>query len=279
MKTILITGCSSGIGFATALLFAKNGYRVIATMRNLSKANTLQNIAKTESLDITIKQLDVSDNQSIELVINEIVKNYGHLDILINNAGAGFLGTLEQTSLSQAQEIMDINFFGVWRLTQAVLPIMRRNKSGHIISITSVGGLIGQPFNDAYCAAKFAVEGFMESLAPIAKNLGITISLIEPGPVNSDFVDAVKQISPTLSEHLIHDYQTMLDAYLKSATSSFSQYGQTPEDIARVILNVATSEQPHLRYQTSEISKKIANIKLSDITGSQVLELTANRLL
>lgn len=278
MKTVLITGASSGIGLATAILFAKNGYRVIATMRNLAKGITLQNIMNAESLNITIKQLDVSDDKSIELIFNEIIQKYNHLDILVNNAGSGFLGTLEQTTLSQAQEIMDVNFFGVWRLTQAALPIMRKNKSGHIISVTSIGGLIGQPFNDAYCAAKFAVEGLMESLAPIAKNLGIKISLIEPGPVNSDFVASVKQKSPVLTEHLTHDYQNMLDAYLKATTAAFSQFGQTPEEIAKTILEVAMSEQHNLRYQTSEASKKIANIKLSDITGNQVVALTSSRL-
>ncbi len=278
MKTVLITGTSTGIGFATAILFAKKGYRVIATMRNFAKAATLQKMIDSEALNISIKQLDVSDENSIQLVVNDIVKEYGHLDVLINNAGAGFLGAMEQTSLSQAQEVMDVNFFGVWRLTQAILPIMRKNKSGHIISVTSVGGLIGQPFNDAYCAAKFAVEGLMESLTPIAQKLGIHVSLIEPGPVNSDFVSSVKQISPVLKEHLVNDYQPMLDAYLNATTQAFSQYGQTPEEIADVILAVVMSEQPCLRYQTSEVSKKMAGIKLVDTTGNQVVALTSGRL-
>jgi short-subunit dehydrogenase len=278
METVLITGTSSGIGYETAILFAKKGYRVIATMRNLLKAQALQKIIANESLNITIKHLDVSDNKSIELVVNEIIQKYGHLDILINNAGAGFLGTLEQTTLSQAQEIMDVNFFGVWRLTQAVMPFMRKNKLGHIISVSSIGGLIGQPFNDAYSAAKFAVEGLMESLAPVVKKFGIHVSLIEPGPVNSDFVSSLKQISPALTEDLMYDYQPMLGAYLNATGAAFAQSAQNPEDIAEVILEAAMSKQPCLRYQTSELYKKFAGIKLADITGNQVIALTGSRL-
>ena len=155
------------------------------------------------------------------LLSKKLYPTYNNIDILINNAGSGFLGTLEQTSLSQAQEIMDVNFFGVWRLTQAVLPSMRKNKSGHIISITSVGGIMGQPFNDAYCAAKFAVEGMMESLAPVVKRFGVNVSLVEPGPVSSEFVDCALSKIPNLHSDLENDYKAMLDSYYQVTTNTF----------------------------------------------------------
>src|SRR3990167_1211807 len=220
MKAILITGASTGIGYATALSFARAGFQVIATMRNLNKNKTLQENIKQEGLNIDIRQLDVTDDHSAETLVNDILNKYQKIDILINNAGFGFLGTLEQTSLSQAQEIMDVNFFGVWRLTQAVLPGMRINRSGHIISVTSVGGIFGQPFNDAYCAAKFAVEGMMESLAPVVKQFGIQVSLVEPGPVNSEFVSTVRSKSQNLA---IDDYAEMLQSYSQSTMDVFAQ--------------------------------------------------------
>src|SRR3990167_2866528 len=274
MKAILITGASTGIGYATALSFARAGFQVIATMRNLNKNKTLQENIKQEGLNIDIRQLDVTDDHSAETLVNDILNKYQKIDILINNAGFGFLGTLEQTSLSQAQEIMDVNFFGVWRLTQAVLPSMRKNKSGHIISITSVGGVIGQPFNDAYCAAKFAVEGMMESLAPVVRHFGIQVSLVEPGPVNSDFVSSTLNKSPDLHFDLENDYRTMLDSYSQATRNAFTQLAQSPDDIAKCLLEIATEEQAHFKYQTSEISKKIANLKFTDSTGNQVIALS-----
>ncbi len=279
MKTVLITGCSSGIGYATALLFAKNGFNVVATMRDLTKIHALSDRAKHEKLNIDIRQLDITDEVATQAIVNAVLQDYKKIDILINNAGAGFLGTLEQTSLTQAKEIMDVNFFGIWRLTQAVLPSMRKNKSGHIISVTSVGGVIGQPFNDAYCAAKFAVEGMMESLAPILKRFHIYVSLIEPGAVNSEFVTATLQKSPQLHADLEQDYQAIFQQYLKAVEKAYAQVGQSSTEIAELILTVAGDTQPSFRYQTSEASRKLADLKLTDPTGNQIIALTASHLL
>lgn len=278
MKTVLVTGCSSGIGFATALAFARKGFRVIATVRNMEKANTLQKIASEEKINIDIRQLDVTHDHSIQSFVNNILNDYKNIDILINNAGSGLLGTSEQTSLSQAHEIMNINFFGTWCMTKAILPSMRLNKSGRIISVTSIGGVIGQPFNDVYCAAKFAVEGMMESLAPVVKRLGIHVSLVEPGPVNSEFISSTLIKSPELRADLENDYKLMLDSYSQATKSAFSQLAQTPDEIAKIILEIAEVKSPHFRYQTSEISQKIASLKFADPTGNQVINLSGSRL-
>jgi NAD(P)-dependent dehydrogenase (short-subunit alcohol dehydrogenase family) len=278
MKTVLITGCSSGIGFATAVEFARKGFKVIATMRNLENAKALQKISIEEKIQVDIRQLDVTQDHSIQLFVKNILEKYKTIDVLINNAGAGLLSTLEQTSLSQAREIMDANFFGTWNMTKAVLPSMRAKKSGRIISVTSIGGVIGQPFNDAYCAAKFAVEGMMESLAPVVKRLGIDVSLVEPGPVNSAFVSSTLNKSSELSNDLESDYRTMLDAYSQATEVAYSQFAQSSDEIAKIILDIAIEQSPSFRYQTSEVSKKIASIKLVDPTGNQVIALAGSRL-
>ena len=161
-------------------------------MRDTKKASLFEQRAKEAGVVIDVRQLDVQDDASIERCVQDVIKTYDHIDLLVNNAGAGYLGTLEQTSPQDLQRTMDINFFGVWRVTQAVFPLMRAARSGRILTVTSVGGLIGQPFNDAYCAAKFAVQGLMESLAPVAKQLGIDVCLIEPGAVNTEFVSSVE---------------------------------------------------------------------------------------
>ena len=278
MKTVLITGCSSGIGLSTALEFARNGFQVIATMRNLDKAAKLQKIAEDENLAIDIKQLDVTQVDLIGSFIENILDEYKKLDVLINNAGAGLLGTLEQTSLAEAQAVMNINFFGTWNMTKAVLPSMRSNKAGRIISVTSMGGVMGQPFNDIYCAAKFAVEGMMESLAPVLKRLGIHISLVEPGPVNSEFASSTLDNSPELRVDLQKDYKSMLDSYCEGAKVAFSRFAQSPDEVAKIMVEIAKDASPSLRYQTSEISKKIASTKFADPTGNQCVALSGSRL-
>jgi NAD(P)-dependent dehydrogenase (short-subunit alcohol dehydrogenase family) len=278
MQTVLITGSSSGVGSAAALAFAKAGFQVIATLRNVEKGHVLKLKAQQEGLNIDIRQLDITDENSVTTAVNNILQDYKRIDVLINNAGTGYLGTLEQTSLAEAQSVMDVNFFGVWRLTQAVLPGMRQNKSGRIISITSVGGVIGQPFNDAYCAAKFAVEGFMESLAPVVKRFGIQVSVIEPGPINSEFVSSTLNNSPKLAAELEADYSAMFESYMAATKNTFAQLAQMPQEIAEVLLTAALANEPNFRYQTSETSKKIAALKLVDSTGNQVIALTGSRL-
>ena len=162
--------------------------------------------------------------------------------VLVNNAGSGFLGTMEETTFEALSQVMDVNFFGVWRVTDAVFPHMRKAGSGRIITNTSIGGLIGQPFNDAYCAAKFAVEGFMESLAPVAKRLGIHVSLVEPGPVLTEFVASVQEKAAQASPRDTGGaYDAMRASYLSATSQVFATIGQSGADIAAVMVEVATT--------------------------------------
>ncbi|WP_081724983.1 SDR family NAD(P)-dependent oxidoreductase [Legionella oakridgensis] len=135
MKIVFITGASSGIGCATALAFARAGYHVIAGVRQISKSAYLEECARVENLNLTLAFIDVADDQSVHSAIESIISRYKKIDILINNAGAGFLGTMEQTTLEQARQVMNVNFFSVWRVTQAVFPTMRKNRSGRIIAL------------------------------------------------------------------------------------------------------------------------------------------------
>lgn len=278
-RIALVTGTSSGIGLEAAVHLGKAGFTVVATMRNVAKAGSLRQAAEAAGVALDIRALDVQNDESIAACVADVVAAHGRIDVLVNNAGSGFLGTLEDTSLQEVTDVMDVNFFGVWRVTQAVFPLMRAAGSGRVISISSVGGLIGQPFNDAYCAAKFAVEGMMESLAPVAKRLGVHVSLIEPGPVNTQFVASVRQ----KREHPdagagVAAYSAMRDSYLAATEQVFAAVGQTGTDVARVIVEAATAENPQLRYATSELARSIIARKYVDPTGDSILPLTGSRL-
>jgi len=269
-KVALITGTSTGIGLSTAILLARSGFTVVATMRDPGKADALRERARKEGVTIDVRQLDVCDQASVDACVGATLGAHGHIDVLVNNAGAGRLGTTEQLTMGAVQATFDVNFFGVWRVTQAVLPGMREARSGRILSVSSIGGLLGQPFNDAYCAAKFAVEGMMESLATVAAQLGIHVSLIEPGPVHTEFVASVRAAHGDAAPDA---YQPLLEAYLGNTMARFSNAGQTGDDIARVILEAATAEAPHLRYVTSAMVQGLAGRKYVDTTGDSIVAM------
>ena len=277
-KVALITGTSTGIGLDTAVALASEGFKVVATMRNLDKSQTLRDAAAAKGLDIDLRQLDVQDEQSVQSCVDGAVTDHGSLDVLVNNAGAGCVGTLEQTTMDDLQRTMDINFYGVWRATRAALPQMRKQGGGRIISVSSIGGLFGVPFNDAYCAAKFAVEGLMESLAPVLAKLGIAVSIVEPGPVNTQFVASVTKTAAAAVAREREAYGALMDRYLANTRETFADLGQTGEDIAKVIVQAATTETPHFRYGTSEMVQAMVKQKYVDPTGDSVVAMAASRL-
>ncbi|GAC1672548.1 MAG: SDR family oxidoreductase [Ktedonobacteraceae bacterium] len=277
-KIALVTGTSSGIGLRSAVQLAQHGFTVIATMRDTTKAGQLQAQAQEAGVSLNVRQLDVQDDASVADCVQQVLQTYGRIDLLVNNAGAGYLGTMEQTPMSDLRNTMEVNFFGVWRVTQAVFPAMRAAGTGRIISVTSIGGLIGQPFNDAYCAAKFAVEGFMESFVPVAKRLGIDVCLIEPGPVHTNFVASVVAGSPASNSELQALYGPMLEAYMGGLQERFATIGQTPEQVAQVIVAAATDEKPHFRYVTSETMHNLVTQKYVDPTGDGLVAFFRSRL-
>lgn len=277
-RVALVTGASSGVGLHTAVALAAAGHVSIATMRDTARAGALRALAAEAGVAVEVRALDVESPEAIAAVVEAVIADHGRIDVLVNNAGAGFLGSVEQTTEADLQRVMGANFFGVWRMTKAVLPHMRAAGSGRIISVTSVGGLIGQPFNEAYCAAKFAVEGMMEGLAPLARRMGLWVSLIEPGPINTEFVANVRATSQGTLAALTAPYDRFLAAYMGASGDVFATHGQTGADIAAVILEAATAEAPHLRYVTSPFARQVVAPKVVDYDGDSVVEAFAARL-
>jgi len=270
----LITGTNSGVGLATAVELATAGHTVVATMRNLGKGEALQAAAAQAGVQVQTAALDVTDTAAVKQVVADVVAEHGAIDVLVNNAGASYVGTLEQISDENLAWMMDVNFTGVARLTREVLPHMRANGGGRVITVTSVGGVVGQPFNDAYCAAKFAVEGLMQSLHPVAAQHGVKISVVEPGAIATEFIaNAGESVAERMNN--VDAYTPQVQAYVKHITEAFAPgSAQTPQDIANVIAAVVAEDEPKFRYQTGERSTAFAGMSLSDIDGSAVTNAT-----
>lgn len=185
MKTILITGTSTGLGFAAAVSLARAGHDVFATMRNPARSPELAQFAAKEQLPITVLALDVDDDASVAAGVAQIVTARGHIDVLVNNAGIGKLGSVEETPLAEFRSTMETNYFGVLRCTKAVLPGMRARRSGRIINVSSVAGKLATPGQSAYCASKFALEALSEVLAGEVRPFNIRVNVLEPGVIET----------------------------------------------------------------------------------------------
>src|SRR5215218_1625811 len=187
----VVTGSSSGIGFETSLLLARNGFYTYATMRDpdKSKKEGMINVANRERLPLQVIPLDVTGDKSVKEAVDKIATEQEKIDVLVNNAGYLLLGPLEELSIEEFKEQFETNFFGVIRLTQAVLPIMRRHKEGIIVNISSIAGRIGFPLSSAYVSSKFALEGLSESMAYEVEQFRIKVILVEPGVIKTNFAN------------------------------------------------------------------------------------------
>ena len=183
MAIALITGTSSGIGLATAVSLARRGHKVIATMRNLQAATELHNIISTEKLPITVADLDVNDDASVERSIGRVLAENGRIDVLVNNAGLGGGGSVEELPLGVFREIMETNYFGALRCIKAVLPGMRERRHGCIVNITSIAGQIALSPAAAYAASKWALEALSECLAQEMRAFNVRVAIVEPGVI------------------------------------------------------------------------------------------------
>ena len=261
-KIALVTGTSTGLGLSMTLMLAKQGFHVYATMRNLEKRSALESQI-VPGMAVTIKQLDVQDSNSVNQCVAEIVEQEGQIDLLVNNAGAGFVRSTEQASEEDIQWVMDVNYMGVVRCTKAVLPFMRAARSGHIINISSVGGLVGQPFNEIYCAAKFAVEGYTESMASyIQPSFNIKFSLVEPGGISSEFGNNVLSQVEQSGGMLEDEYLPILQKYI-GGVQGRSETGiyQTCDEVADVVLDCVNNPNPPVRVRTSDWSNGFCELK------------------
>ena len=265
MKQVaIITGCSSGIGYETSILLAKNGFKTYATMRNVEKGDKLKDIAEKENLDLKIIKLDVTDDYSIKNAINEIIQETSRIDILVNNAGNNIAGTVEDLSIEEFKEQFETNFFGLVRVTKAVLPIMRNQKSGIIVNLSSIVGKMAIPLNSAYTSSKFAVEGFSESVRYELEDFGIKVILIEPGVIKSNFYENIKMSKNSLADPK-SPYQPITQKIFE-AFLSMIQYAFPAKIVADVILEAITSDNPKIRYAVGDDAKSITEAKkrLSD---------------
>jgi short-subunit dehydrogenase len=263
-KVAVVTGGSSGIGYETSLLLARNQITTYATMRNMSKSDGLREIASRENIPLNVTQLDVDDDASVNNTINNIIKENDRIDILINNAGYSLFGSLEESSLEEIKQQFETNIFGVIRTTKAVIPTMRKRGNGTIINISSAGGIIGlMPFLTAYHASKFAVEGFTESLRQELVDFNINIILIEPGDVSSSFINngkTAKGFDPNKSP-----YAKMVQQVLQGH-EAISAHPSHPSKVAHIILNVINSPDPEIRNPVGKDAESIFKVRaeLSD---------------
>ena len=261
-KTILITGTSSGLGVALAVQAAQAGFKVYATMRNLAKRAALDDAVSAAGVAVEVLQLDVQDTGSVEAAVDTIMTADGQIDVLVNNAGAGYVRSTEQASEDDINWVMDVNFMGVVRCTKAVLPHMRTRRSGHMVTISSVGGLIGQPFNEIYCAAKFAVEGYNEALASyVGPTFGLHFTTVEPGGIKSEFAASVlKQVEET-GGMLDDEYLPILQEYLSFSQARGDVAYQTADEVAAVVMKTIESETPPVRVRTSKWAEDLCHLK------------------
>lgn len=227
-KTALVTGTSSGIGKETALLLATQGLTVYGTVRKLTGENRFREIV-----------MDVTDQESIESAISQV----GPIDVLVNNAGFGILGALEETSIEEAQAVFDVNFFGVMRVTNAVLPSMRERRSGRIVNVSSLMGIVPSPYMGVYSASKHAVECYTEVLDHEVRAFGIRAVLVQPGFTKTNFESNGRLLSRT-----IPDYEAPRRRIKDLMTGQF-RTGAGAQDVARVVLLAATDVHPRLRYR------------------------------
>ncbi|MGI0011078.1 MAG: SDR family oxidoreductase, partial [Nitrosopumilaceae archaeon] len=192
-KVAIVTGSSSGIGFETALALAREGYYTYATMRDTKKGNQIKEIAKKENLKLEVVEMDVDKDEMVQDAINKIMKEKSRIDVLVNNAGYGLFGCLEDLSMDDLKAQFETNFFGVVRTLQAVIPTMRKQKSGTVVNISSVAGRIGFPVSPAYISSKFALEGLSESMRYELSPFGINTIIIEPGVIKTNFMSSMKK--------------------------------------------------------------------------------------
>jgi NAD(P)-dependent dehydrogenase (short-subunit alcohol dehydrogenase family) len=246
-KVAIVTGSSSGIGYATSLLLARNGFHTYATMRNIGRSADVQDIAYKERLPLEVIQLDINDDASIRDSIEKVESENERIDVLVNNAGYGLVGAFEDLSVEEIKSQFETNFFGVIRLTQQVLPIMRKQKSGTIVNISSGAGRIGFPGMSAYVSSKFALEGLSESMSYELEPFGIKVVIIEPGVIRTNFKKNSVMSKKSLDNSSISPYSSIIQK-IDSSISSMVEHATPPEEVAKAILHAVISNNPELRY-------------------------------
>jgi len=242
----LVTGASTGIGHATANALRDAGFRVFGTSRR----------AATERSDgVTMLSCDVTDDASVAKLVDEVLAQAGRIDLLVNNAGIGLLGGAEESSIAQAQALFDVNVFGVLRVTNAVLPTMRRQGMGRIVNVSSVQGLIPAPYSALYSSTKHAVEGYSESLDHELRPFGIRVALVEPAYTRTSFEENLAKPDQLLD--IYDSARAGMNAILRKAIAT----GDTPEVVARTVVKAATDSVPKRRYTAGKMARQVSFLR------------------
>lgn len=257
-KVLLISGATQGVGLATARLFHENGWIVWAGFRK----NIPQELVKMENINLCY--LDVTDDSSIDLTVNQIYSTHGKIDVLINNAGHGLIGAEECVTIQEVEQLFNTNFLGPLRLIQHVLPIMRLQNAGHIINISSCLGVRSLPGLGLYSASKFALEGLSESLAATVAPWNIKVTIVEPGPINNSWATSCRIGSRECSEAFYQDLQKSMNKMLSSVQT------QQSEEVAELLFKIVNDPKPRLRYQTSPSITNWVSKQLVDPTGISI---------
>jgi len=267
---VIVTGTSSGIGLATAVLAARSGFRVVATVRDPSLADDLRAAAADAGVSLDVRRLELTDPDSIASCVEGVAASYGRLDALVNNAGvANANPTLELSDPDVLRRGFEVNVFGVIEVCRRAMPHLRA-AGGRMVTVGSVRGVVGQPFNEGYSAAKFAIEGFMEALAPTAAAVGVSVSMVEPAAVldtrfvASSGLDLAKLLAAS------GPYTDAFLAYRDFVGSGAVDGAQTSAEVAEVIVEVLRAERPAFRIPTSAAAERYLAVKLSDVDGAVV---------
>jgi len=247
-KVAVVTGSSSGIGFETSLALARNGFHTFATMRNLESSKIIAERATTENLPLRAISLDVNIDKSVMEGINTILEERERIDVVVNNAGYDLTGPLEETSMDEIKAQFETNLFGAIRVMQATIPIMRKQRGGRIVNITSVGGRFAIPFHSGYHGSKFALEGLSESIQYELEPFGIKIIVIEPGAVGSNFWKNMKTAAMTSSLLDGNSPYISMVSNMSEALKQMVKNALHPSEVANVILIAVASDNPDFRY-------------------------------
>lgn len=244
-RVALVTGASSGIGLVTAQALGRAGYRVFGTSRK----------AVADPTGITMLNCDVTDDASVKALIADIISRAGRIDLVVNNAGIGLLGGAEESSIAQAQRLFDVNVFGVARVVNAVLPIMRQQKGGRIINMSSILGLIPSPFNAFYAATKHAIEGYSESLDHEVRAFGIRVVLVEPGVTRTAFEENLTRADAPLPVYAAERQHS------ENLMRTWVEAGDAPQVVAEMVVKAATAASPKLRYSAGKQSRQVRALR------------------
>jgi NAD(P)-dependent dehydrogenase (short-subunit alcohol dehydrogenase family) len=275
--TVLITGATDGLGKAAALLLAERGYAVFAAGRSAEKRAQLEALAREGKLPLETLEMDVCDDVSVERAVSAVYQKAGQIDVLINNAGLVYVGAVEELRLPDWRRQFETNFFGVLRVTQAVLPRMRERRKGRILMMSSVAGFVTPPTQGAYSASKHAIEALSNALRLELYPFGIHTVLIEPGYIVTNIQNTAMSLAePYQEEFKRGPYARIYAAYLGSAKRTRARSKTTPDDCARIMLKAIEALRPKARYGVTPLATfaKWAKRLLTDRAADRLIRRT-----